>query len=73
MIGFLHFAVLHGELYVLAPRMPDWVNGLYFLSLAEIQEVRASHRAPFASDPALCEDRSQSFACCRSCSLPHHV
>ncbi len=42
MIGFLHFAVLHGELYVLAPSMPDWVNGLYFLTLAEIQEVRTA-------------------------------
>ena len=40
MIGFLHFAVLDGELYVLAPSMPDWVNGLYFLTLAEIQEAR---------------------------------
>ncbi len=40
MIGFLHFAVLADELYVLAPSMPDWVNGLYFLTLAEIQEAR---------------------------------
>ena len=39
MIGYLHFAVLDGELYFLGPAMPDWVNGLYFLTLAEIQEV----------------------------------
>ena len=49
MIGFLHFAVLHDELYVLGPPMPDWVNGLYFLTLAEIQEVRAHPDAPTAS------------------------
>ena len=40
MIGFLHFAILNDELYVLGPPMPDWVNGLYFLTLAEIQEAR---------------------------------
>ena len=46
MIGYLHFAVLADELYVLAPSMPDWVNGLYFLTLAEIQEARSQPDIP---------------------------
>ena len=40
MTGFLHFAILEDELYVTKPPMPDWVNALYFLPLAEIQQVR---------------------------------
>ena len=48
MIGFLHFAILDDELYFLGPSMPDWLNGLYFLSLAEIQEVRLHDFRPSA-------------------------
>jgi hypothetical protein len=51
MIGFLHFAILNDELYVLGPPMPDWVNGLYFLTLAEIQEARLHSKPKMVCNP----------------------
>ncbi len=37
-----HFAIIDNVMYNTNPPMPPWVNALYFLSLADIQEVGCS-------------------------------
>lgn len=34
-----HFAIIDNVIYCVNPPMLEWVNPLYFLSLADIQEV----------------------------------
>lgn len=37
-----HFAIIDNVIYNTNPPMPPWVNALYLLSLADIQEVGCS-------------------------------
>lgn len=57
------FAIIDNVIYCVDPPMLDWVNPLYFLSLADIQEVHI--RSLTVSAASTCGTLRQNSILCR--------